>query len=97
MKLTLYIAEKRINNLMSAFDMCPSYKVFVHPVQQEIDRQGTDSDESFFHRIIESSRSQKDYWIPAVMHDGRIYVADGIKEISDGNRIMFVNREAKTA
>lgn len=94
MRLTLYIADRKKNQLMSAFDLCPSYKVFVSPVDAEIEREGTNSEESFILQLIEFSKTRKDYWVPAIDHNGFLYAADGIKEISDGNHIMFVKPKA---
>ena len=98
MKLTLLIADRKLNSMMTAFDLCPAYKVFVTPMEQDIERKGTDSDEAFILRLIEFSKAEADYWIPALLHNGKLYAAEGIKEISDGKTIMFVNRkEAVTA
>ena len=93
MRLTLFIADRKLNSMMTAFDMCPAYKVFVTPKEEEIERKGNDSDKDFILRMIDFSKSLKGYWVPAIMHDGRLYVAEGIKEISDGETIMFVNRK----
>ncbi len=92
MKLKLCIADRQINALMKAADLCPDYKVFVTIVEEEIKRKGIDPDETFIRRLIELSKSEKKYWIPAIIHEGLIYAAEGIKEISDGEKIMFIDR-----
>jgi hypothetical protein len=92
MKVTLFIADRKLNSMMTAFDMCPAYKVFTTPVDKEIEHKGTDSNESFILRMIEFSKSQKGYWVPAIMHNGKLYASEGIKEISDGETTMIVNR-----
>ena len=93
MRLTLYIADRRKNQMMAAVDLCPTYKVFVYSFQHEIERKGNDSDKAFISRIISQSKTQKDYWVPAVAYNGLLYADEGIREISDGNRIIFVPQE----
>ena len=93
MRLTLYIADRRKNQMMAAVDLCPTYKVFVYSFQHEIERKGNDSDKAFISRIINQSKTQKDYWVPAVEYNGLLYADEGIREISDGNRIIFVPQE----
>jgi hypothetical protein len=90
MKITLYIADRKMNQMMAAFDMCPAYKVFVSMIVSEVERVGTDSDEEFFKRLISLSRKEKDYWIPAISHNGVLYTADEIREISDGNHSVII-------
>lgn len=92
MRLTLYIADRKTNDFMAAVDLCPSYKVFVKPIEQETERKGVGSDEDFINRIIQLSKSEKDYWIPAVKYNGFVYADEGIREISDGNKIMFIQQ-----
>ena len=90
MKLRLYIANRQTNSMMVAADLCPPYKVFVTPIEDDVVRNGTDSDQAFVERIIKHSKAEKDYWIPAVMCNGMMYVDASIKEISDGHRSVFV-------
>jgi hypothetical protein len=91
MKLTLYIADRKVNNFMKLADLCPYYKVFVtRSTTEDITRQGEDSDEDFVNRIIESSRLIKDFWIPAVLCKDKLYCAKEIKVISDGSSEMFL-------
>jgi hypothetical protein len=77
---------------MSAVDLCPEYKVFVDIVRVEYKRIGGEEDEEFARRIIGLSKSNKegDYWIPAISFNDKMWVADGIKVISDGRSEMFV-------
>ena len=90
MMLTLYIADRRKNKMMRAFDLCPDYKVFTSPAEEKIERKDIDPDEEFIRRLITLSTLQKDFWISAAHHDGTLYAAPGIREISDGQRIWFV-------
>ena len=91
MNITVYIADRKKNQMMAAFDLCPPYKVFVSMIHYELERQGVDStNEEFAKRLISSSRRHDDYWIPAVCCDGVLYAADEIREISDGNCSLFI-------
>lgn len=91
---TLFIADKKQNGLMKAFDLCPDYKVFVTGKEEVSFKTKTLVDEAYFLRIIEKSKSQKDYWIPAIQHDGTLYVSPEIMELSDGNKCAFVGKAA---
>ena len=92
MKLIPYTADRALNKIMAAVDLCPDYKVFAirgDPV--EIDREGDVPDEAFVLLAINHSKhAAGQFWIPAIEFDSHLYVAEGIKEISDGQRVMHV-------
>ena len=90
MNLTLYVADRKVNALMKAFDMCPDYKVFVSILEEDVERKGADSDKAFIKRIIEGSQKYPDFWIPAAVYNGVFYAAEGIKILSDGQKEMFL-------
>jgi hypothetical protein len=91
MKITLYVANRRKNKLMAAFDLCPPYKVFAEPMDHDFERVGTDTD-AFACRLIRGSQldESSEFWIPAVVLNGKIYSSPEIKVISDGKREMFL-------
>jgi len=90
--LTLWLADKRLNEIMAAFDMCPSYKVFV------LNKSSFDTDKEvtkeFLLGIIEKSRSQETFWIPAIEWDGELISAPELKIISDGKHEAFLRSVA---
>ena len=91
-EMIVFIADNKKNKLMKAFDLCPDYKVFIEqPVNVKFTRAGTDSDEVFISKVINKSKiSDTIEWIPAVIYKGLFYVAEGIREISDGvNSYVF--------
>jgi hypothetical protein len=92
MKVTLYVADRRINQMMKAADLCDSGKVFVAPLAVEINRQGKDSTKAFLERIVKTPSSDESYWIPAVSAEGEMVITDGINQLSDGDKILFVGR-----
>ena len=90
MKVTVFVADKLMNNMMKAFDLCPDYKVFASPQEMDMERKGTDSDTDFAQRIINMSKKEDRYWIPVVVLNGYMYVDEGIREVSNGHKVMFV-------
>jgi hypothetical protein len=86
---TLYVADRIQNEFMSAFDLCPPYKVFAKTCVARFTTT-TSVDHSYFQNLIEKSKEQKDAWIPAIVHNGVLYKDPAIREISDGQKIMFV-------
>lgn len=93
-EMILFIADRKINQMMKAFDLCPDYKVFVSRKELVSYRTMSKVDDVYVRSLIEKSRDQKDFWIPAIQFGGRMFVADGIMEISDGNKTGFVREAA---
>lgn len=91
-QFTLMIADKNINRLMARFDLCPEYKVFVTAKQMVSFKTDKMVNAAYIHNIIEKSREEKDYWIPAIECCGEMFVAKEIIELSDGNHVMFVRK-----
>ena len=92
--MTLYTADKRRNELMAAFDLCPKYKVFVTGKETVSFKTTSLVDRAYIMNMIEKSKAQPDMWIPAIEHDGELYVSPEIMELSDGNKAAFVNKAA---
>lgn len=92
--MTMYIADKQQNGLMKAFGLCPDYKVFVTGKETVSFKTTTLVNADYFQRIIEKSKTNKDFWIPAIEHDGAMHVSPEIVELSDGEKCAFVLRAA---
>jgi hypothetical protein len=91
--MTLFIAEKKINKFMQRFTIKPDYKwfVFLKRVSFVKDSKVTSS---HFMKIINESKKEKDFWIPAIKFRGNFYCDKDVKELSDGKRVFFVNKKA---
>lgn len=89
-RATLFIADKKLNSLMKAMDVCPDYKVFVTGKEDVSFKTKSLVNDGYWMNMIEKSKTQRDYWIPAVQHDGVMYVSPEIMEISDGNKNAFI-------
>jgi hypothetical protein len=87
-ELTAYVADRKINALMKAADLCPVYKVFVREEKLQF-QTTTKIDGEYIMNLINVSREGKDIWIPAIQWNGKFYVADGIKELSNGESVCF--------
>jgi hypothetical protein len=90
---TLFVADKKMNAMMEGFDMRPSHKVFIRPIDtsMSVDLSIAGSvDEVFFNKIIQKSKSHNDYWIPVILYNGLYYKDPEIKVISDGVHEMFI-------
>lgn len=90
--LTLFLADKRLNETMSALDMRPHYKVFVS--NKSTFKTKKEITTEFLLDMIEKSRTQETFWIPAIEWNGQLVIAPEIKSISDGQKEAFVRREA---
>lgn len=88
----LFIADREINNFMKACDMCHEHKVFVTSGQTVSFVTSKPVNKEYFMAMIEKSKSQKSFWIPAIAHDGEMYISPEIMEISNGEKIMFLRR-----
>ena len=89
-KATLYMADKKINKWMQAFDMRENHKWFVVPHSATFSTP-TKVNEKYFHKIInKSKKADMEFWIPAIEFGGVLYVHESVAELSDGKRGMFV-------
>jgi len=93
-RMTLYVADRKINDFMECVDLKPKHKVYVSLMGVDFETS-TLVHEQYFLDLIEKSRTQKGYWIPAIEFCGLIYCAEEIKEISDGNKIIFCQTREK--
>ena len=88
-KATLFVADLTHNKFMSAFDMRPDYKWFVVPTEVSFVTQ-TPVNEDYFMNIINKSKEDPTFWIPAVKYMDNIYFSPDVKILSDGIREMFI-------
>lgn len=93
-EMTLFIADHKINKFMRGFDLRPDYKAYVTRKEFVRFKTTTPINEAYFMNIIEKSKSQKDWWIPAIQHEGVMYVSPEIMELSDGKKVAFVGEAA---
>ncbi len=90
---TLYIADKVKNEFMRLFDMRPDYKWYIDRREASFETASLKihlSPSDYFHNIISKSKENKEFWIPAILYLNRIYANEGVKELSDGKKILFV-------
>ncbi len=92
--MMLYIADMKQNAFMRAVDLRPDYKVYVTGKETVSFKTSTLVNKDYFMRIIEKSKSNHGFWIPAIEHEGVLYVSPEIMELSDGNKIAFVGEAA---
>lgn len=89
-EITCFVADRQMNSFMSAADLCPSYKVFVR--EEKLYFQTTTKvDGKYMMNLINVSKDGKDIWIAAIQWNRKMYVADGIKELSNGEEVIFDN------
>jgi hypothetical protein len=96
--MTLHMAEEKLNQFMSAFDLRHKDKWFV--VSKDVTITTTTSvDEKYIRAIIERSRqgffkeierAKVDFWIPAITYLNKFYKDPSVKVLSDGVREYFV-------
>ena len=90
----LFIADNKLNKWMASFDMWPQYKVFISAKYKVSFETSTLVDRNYWMNIIKKSKEKKDCWIPAIEHDGVLYVSPEIMELSDGNKIAVIRENA---
>ena len=88
----IYIARKDINNMMESFDMKPDHKCYVIGTSTMKFTAENGVTEETFYKLIEKSKESEDFWIPAVLFCDNLYVSPEIKELSDGEKILSVNK-----
>ena len=88
-QMTLYIADRKINEFMKHFDLRPDYKWFIVPQTVTFTTENPVNDE-YFVKLIQESKKEKEKWIPAIRYMSNLYADESVKELSDGNRVFFV-------
>ena len=90
--ITMFIADRTMNELMKHFDLRPNYKWFIVPQTLSFTTTAPLSDEHFA-LMIEKSRSDytggADKWIPAIRYMDNFYCDKSVKELSDGKHVIF--------
>lgn len=91
MKMTMYIADRQVNEIMEFFGMKGQHKEFVVPVTATFH---SDPTESYFQNILTKGRTLDErFWIVAVEFAGDWFLVDGITCLSDGRKeAWFKNR-----
>ena len=87
--MTLYIADKKLNNFMECIDMKHKYKYFVS-IKSVVFKTNTIVNEDYFMNIINKSMDKLDFCIPAIEFCGVIYCHDSVCELSDGINTFFI-------
>jgi len=91
-KMELFIASKWKNNFMEAVDLKPNHKVYCE-TSSIIDVSENKFSIEKAKKIINDSKSEEKFWIPLIIFDNKIVVADDeIKIISDGKKEFFLPR-----
>ena len=92
-QMTLYIADHFSNIFMKAADMKPEYKWYITPRKVTFETSTPITDD-YFRKIMDLSKKMQEengYWIPAIKFGGRMYAHKDVKQLSDGNRMGFIN------
>lgn len=88
-QMRLFIADNKQNNLMSRLDLRPEYKWFIS-AQEVSFKTEKNVDEEYLLKIINESKNNDDFWIPAIDFCGKIYSDPKVKELSDGQNVFFI-------
>jgi len=89
-EMTLYIADRKQNDFMKHFDLKPDYKWFIKPVRVRF-KPSKKLNDKFFLDLIEKSKTENEKWVPAIEFNGTIFCDPSVKELSDGQKVFFVN------
>ena len=89
-QMTLYIADRKQNELMKHFDLRHDHKWFIKRVTVSF-KTKTKVNEQYFLDLIEKSKAEQEKWVPAIEFGGTLYTDPSVKELSDGQQVMFVN------
>ncbi len=90
--MTLFIAEKEMNELMKAVGLKDESRWFVKPVSVGFQTKEK-INEDYFNKMIEESKKIKDAWVPAIGFCDTVYSCPSVVSISDGAVEMFIKRE----
>lgn len=88
--MTLFIADKKVNDLMNSLDMRHNKKQFFSRALEVSFTTTSKVDKDYFLNIIEKSKNEKGYWIPAIEHKGALYVDPYLAELSDGEKSLML-------
>jgi len=88
-EMILYIAKKDVNNFMASVDMKHEGKWFIEKTAVSFTRKNA-VDEKFFNDMIEKSFKNDDFCFPAIEFCGTLYTHPDVKELSDGEKIVYV-------
>jgi hypothetical protein len=87
--MTLFIADRKMNEFMRCFDLRPPHKWYVFP--QKVSFTTTSKvDDDYVLRLIEKSKGEPEKWVPAIEYMGNIYHDPTVMELSDGQKIVFL-------
>lgn len=87
--VTLYIANRRVNDFMAGFDLRDPGKWYYDSQVITIDTV-TKVDKAYFQNMIQESKKLKDFWIPAIRCMGNFVVDPDVRQLSDGATTMFI-------
>lgn len=88
-KMTLHIAQRQINDFMQAADLRPEFKWYCESVEVSF-APPKKVDEKFFQTLMLKSKTNEKFWIPAISYFDNLFVAPGVKILSDGEKEYFV-------
>lgn len=94
-QMTMFIADREVNNFMSAFDMRLDCKWFIKKVEVNF-QTPTPIDEPYFLSLIEKSKDEKKFWVPAIQYMGNFFHDPSVKILSDGKHEMFISRKTES-
>lgn len=87
--MTLYVADRKINEFMRHFDLKPDHKWYIKPVEVSFATEAPVNDD-YFAMLIRESKKQEEKWIPAIRYMNNLYADESVKELSDGDKVFFV-------
>ena len=96
-KVKAYIADRKINAIMAAADLCPPNKVFIGGMLTlSVKRKAKTKLKSQLSRIISESKTKMNgYWIPVITYNGEVFVANGIQQVSDGRVSCVLHKKGR--
>lgn len=98
-QMTLYVADRKMNDFMKAFDLRIDCKQFIDLRDVTFTlKPGVVIDEEFFMNFIMKSKElMEGYWIPAILYQGNFFYHPEVKVLSDGQREMFITPKSDVA
>ena len=85
---TLFVADKELNKFMQKLGLKPDFKVFYKRAVIQFS-SASKVDKYYFFNIINKSKENPNFWIPAIEYKDKIFVDDKIKILSDGKIEIF--------
>jgi len=92
-QMTLFIADKKINEFMSCVDMRHDRKQFYNSKLVTDFETSKVVDDKYILNIIEKSKNEEGYWIPAIEYQGTLYHDPELIELSDGRVSLFLGEK----